>query len=946
MSFPRRPDTGTAGRAIPLRTNFFAVRTRSGAVVHPYSVAFDPPVPPAKARRIYQIWEAQARAQGLFRASSGGNGGSESDNATASSGPESLPVFDGRAALYAARPLPFDGPAALFLIDCPAYWDDADELLLQAAMQQQQEALSAAAGLPPGAVARRPPPATKRFQMTVTRLPAFDLQRLAAFLDGLVSDAPLDAIAFLDVLLRARPSLLFTTVGRCFYTPDAAAIIANGAQLWQGFHQSLRPARGQMLINLDVSATAFYQPGPLVEMIAKLLGRNNAAELRSPLLDKDRIKLERTLKNIKILVTHRGHLRRKYRIQRLTQTPANRTLFPLNDSGIEESVANYFLQKYGRQLYFAHLPCIVVGDPARPVYLPLEVCEVVPGQRHLRKLNERQTAEMIKFTCQPPHIRSNKISAGITLLQQQEVDGLADFGVSIDREMATVNARILPAPAISYHPSSKEPMVAQGVTLRSWCVVAFGAEQDYPVTTIQKFVTLLVQTCEECGIYVQNKQPPISYASPFGDIERTLIDAYMVAGDSYQERPQLIVCILPNTGVPLYAEIKRVSDTVIGIATQCIQAKHMFAAKRQYCANVCLKINVKLGGMNSYLSSVQLPFISERPTIVMGADVTHPAMGSLSTQSIAAVVASMDAQCSRYAASIRVQRGRHEHIQDLGGMAIELLKTFFQTCGAKPERIIFYRDGVSEGQFFEVLRREVEALRAACTELEEGYRPTITYVVVQKRHHARFFPIRKEDSDRSGNVLPGTVVETGITHPFEFDFYLCSHPGLQGTSKPTFYHVLFDENRFTSDSLQELTYRLCYLYCRATRSVSVVPPAYYAHLVAARARFHASGEEIAPSDSASVVSGGSGGNGNGGNSGNPYANQIVSVTMSANAPMVGGLIGSTQNQNAQIPAQQHMLSKRFSTASMRTASGLLDGAVRTLIYSPVKPELTRVMYFM
>ncbi|KAJ1553663.1 hypothetical protein HK405_007273, partial [Cladochytrium tenue] len=463
---------------------------------------------------------------------------------------------------------------------------------------------------------------------------------------------------------------------------------------------------------------------------------------------------------------------------------------------------------------------------------------------------------MIKFTCQPPHVRSNKISAGITILQQRDNEYLNEFGVQIGHEMAIVNARVLPAPAISYHPASKEPvitpregawnlrdkMVAQGVSIRSWSVVAFGSEADYPVGAIQKFITLLVQTCEECGVFIQNRQPPISYANPFGNVEKTLIDAYMVAGNSFQERPQIIVCVLPNTGVPLYAEIKRVSDTVIGIATQCIQAKHMFAAKRQYCANVCLKMNVKLGGMNSFLSNAQLPFVSERPTIVFGADVTHPAPGSASNQSIAALVGSMDAQCSRYAAAIRVQKGRQEVIQDLASMVVELLKTFYQTCGAKPERIIFFRDGISEGQFSDVLRAEVEAIRNACTTLEIGYRPAVTFVVVQKRHHARFFPIRKEDSDRSGNVLPGTVIESGITHPSEFDFYLCSHPGLQGTSKPTHYHVLHDENRFNPDSLQELTYRLCYLYCRATRSVSVCPPAYYAHLVAARARFHATGE--------------------------------------------------------------------------------------------------------
>ncbi|KAI8619684.1 Piwi domain-containing protein [Chytriomyces sp. MP71] len=800
-AFPPRPALGRSGRAIQVRSNFFPVQSLPQRPIHHYEVVITPEVPPAKNRRVYQLWEDEGRGElGGVR-----------------------PVFDGRRAVYAARALPLVEDLSEFTID---YYDNDD------------------------------PMARKLFKLTLIKIGEINMQRLGLFLEGRATETPTDAITALDILLRHRPSLMYTTVGRCFYTPDSAASIANGAQLWQGFHQSIRPTRGQMLINLDVSATAFFQPGPLLDMVAKILNRNTANDLRAPITEKDRTKLDKTLKGLKVVVTHRGQIRRKYRIARFTATPASRTMFPLASTGQEESVANYFMGKYNAPLYFPHLPCLIVGDPTKLVYLPIEVCEVVPGQRHLRKLNERQTAEMIKFTCQPPHVRSNKISAGITILQQRENEYLNEFGVSIGHEMAIVNSRILPAPAISYHPASKEPvitpregawnlrdkMVAQGVTIRSWSVVAFGTDHDYPVLAIQKFITLLVQTCEECGVFVQNRQPPISYANPHGNVEKTLIDAYMVAGNSFQERPQLVVCILPNTGVPLYAEIKRVSDTVIGLATQCIQAKHMFAAKRQYCANVCLKMNVKLGGMNSFLSNAQLPFVSERPTIIFGADVTHPAPGSASTQSIAALVGSMDAQCSRYAAAIRVQKGRQEMIQDLSSMVVELLKTFYQTCGAKPERVCFFRDGLSEGQFPEVLKAEIEAIRIACTSLEATYHPTVTYIVVQKRHHARFFPIRKEDSDKSGNVLPGTVVETGVTHPSEFDFYLCSHPGLQGTSKPTHYHVLYDENRFTSDSLQELTYRLCYLYCRATRSVSVVPPAYYAHLVAARARFHATGD--------------------------------------------------------------------------------------------------------
>ncbi|CAB5355141.1 unnamed protein product [Rhizophagus irregularis] len=244
------------------------------------------------------------------------------------------------------------------------------------------------------------------------------------------------------------------------------------------------------------------------------------------------------------------------------------------------------------------------------------------------------------------------------------------------------------------------------------------------------------------------------------------------------------------------------------------------------------------------------------PTILMGADVTHPAPGPGSDErpSIAAVTASVDAKASRYAASIRIQRGRTEIIADLANMVKELLKAFYQTCGRKPERILFYRDGISESQFGSIITTEIAAIKAACQALDANYKPTITFVVVQKRHHTRFFPIDRRDADRTGNCPPGTVIETVITHPFEFDFYLQSHAGLLGTSRPAHYYVLYDDNGFNPDMLQTLSYNLCYIYARCTRSVSLVPPVYYAHLVTNRAKLHARGGPF--SDTGSEEGGG------------------------------------------------------------------------------------------
>ena len=103
------------------------------------------------------------------------------------------------------------------------------------------------------------------------------------------------------------------------------------------------------------------------------------------------------------------------------------------------------------------------------------------------------------------------------------------------------------------------------------------------------------------------------------------------------------------------------------------------------------------------------------------------------------------------------------------------------------------RDGVSEGQFSQVLLYEVDAIRKvlfvcvilffmylrlrfpalfmwfcwylyfctqACASLEEGYLPPVIFIVVQKRHHTRLFPEdhhARDLTDRSGNILPGKI---------------------------------------------------------------------------------------------------------------------------------------------------------------------------------------------
>lgn len=86
--------------------------------------------------------------------------------------------------------------------------------------------------------------------------------------------------------------------------------------------------------------------------------------------------------------------------------------------------------------------------------------------------------------------------------------------------------------------------------------------------------------------------------------------------------------------------------------------------------------------------------------------------------------------------------------------------------------------------------------------------------------------------------MPGTLVESGCTHPFEFDFYLAAHSAIKGTARPTHYHVILNECGLSSELIQQLTFEHCFQYARSTTPVSIFPAVYYAHLASNRAKAH------------------------------------------------------------------------------------------------------------
>ena len=307
-----------------------------------------------------------------------------------------------------------------------------------------------------------------------------------------------------------------------------------------------------------------------------------------------------------------------------------------------------------------------------------------------------------------------------------------------------------------------------------------------------------------------------------------------------QAKYDFILVILPGEDVFIYDTLKTSAEINHGIMSVCVVGSKFNKDQRweQYNANVCLKVNIRHGGINHRLEGNLSPL--DQNTILFGLDVTHPSPGSgEGAPSISGVVASQDGHFAHYPGSLRVQTGRQEMVDNLSSMVLERLRYWRKRNNRLPEKVIIYRDGVSEGQYNLVLDVEVPEFRKAFDALygDRSKHPKMTVIVVGKRHHTRFYPANQANLDSSsGNCMPGTVVDRGITGERTFDFFLVAHQGLKGTSKPAHYVVILDENKFKASSLQTATHNLCYNFGRATRAVSVCPPAYYADLICERGR--------------------------------------------------------------------------------------------------------------
>jgi aubergine-like protein len=228
--------------------------------------------------------------------------------------------------------------------------------------------------------------------------------------------------------------------------------------------------------------------------------------------------------------------------------------------------------------------------------------------------------------------------------------------------------------------------------------------------------------------------------------------------------PKMIMVVLPNNSADRYAAIKKMTCIDNAIPSQVIVAKTMVPKKgnmggvKSIATKVLIQLNCKLGGA-AWMINFPL-----KGVMTIGFDVTHDTTDR--SKSYGAFVSTMDLRQSvKFYSAVSAHRNGEEMSGNIATHLSKAMYEYRQEHGTLPEKVLFYRDGVGDGQIEYVHSIEVLQLESKLREIYKASgiteTPKFCFIIVNKRINTRIFTA----NGRVENPKSGTIVDSHITLP-------------------------------------------------------------------------------------------------------------------------------------------------------------------------------------
>uniref|UniRef100_A0AAR2LIW5 Piwi domain-containing protein n=1 Tax=Pygocentrus nattereri TaxID=42514 RepID=A0AAR2LIW5_PYGNA len=466
------------------------------------------------------------------------------------------------------------------------------------------------------------------------------------------------------------------------------------------------------------------------------------------------------------------------------------------------------------------------APPPGPALLVPEFCYLT-GLTDKMRNDFNIMKDLAAHTRLTPEQRESRLNRFITNISKnaEAQNELSTWGLSFENKLLSLTGRVLPAERIiqgarmyEYNPWtadwSKEmrglPLISS-MPLESWLMFYTRRNGDVAHALLQT----LNKVAGPMGIRMQR-----AVMIEYDDRQESLLRALQ---QNVGPGTQIVVVILPTNRKDKYDCVKKYLCVDCPTPSQCVVSRTLSRpqALMTVATKIALQMNCKMGGE---LWSIEIPL---KQLMIVGIDCYHDTAAG--KRSIGALVASLNQSMSRWFSKCVLQSRGQEIIDGLKVALKAALKAYWKYNNCLPSRIIVYRDGVGDGMLQSVVNYEVPQIMQSIKTMGEDYAPKLTVVVVKKRIASRFFA---RIDGKLSNPPPGTVIDTEVTRPEWYDFFIVSQAVRMGSICPTHYNVVFDSSGLKPDHMQRLTYKLCHMYYNWQGIVRVPAPCQYAHKLA------------------------------------------------------------------------------------------------------------------
>ncbi|RWS25412.1 piwi-like protein 1 [Leptotrombidium deliense] len=499
----------------------------------------------------------------------------------------------------------------------------------------------------------------------------------------------------------------------------------------------------------------------------------------------------------------------------------------------EISIIDYYREQYNVEIEDHAQPLIQCLPNERqkrsgitePILLVPELC-VMTGLSESLANNRQVKQDLTNLTRVEPEMRVKNLKEFNRNLQtntkvRQDMNA---WNIKFDSNLVELTAKVLPSEQLNksitfeqkkgdFSKEIRGKSMPTPVQFKEWGIIVPLTEK----CIADDFLLTLRKVCEPLGVKI-HKPPMIHF------LKDSAISSFVNACKIVPKTYKIIVIIVPNNNEDRYNAIKRILCIDNPIHSQVIVARTL--SKRQMLMSVCTKIGiqmaVKIGAEPWNLN------IPPKSLMVVGYSTYRDSVRR--REFVGGFVCSLNKNLSRYFSRTSHNKNREEMSNNFAANLGLGIQRYYSQNGALPDKVLIYRDGVSEGQIPHVYKTELKKIRDAIRNIDSNRTIKLTFIIVTKRVNARFFV--REQQSKFRNPDPGTVVDTIVTRKKRYDFYMVSHSVRQGTVSPTMYNIIADESNWKPHQHHQLAYKLCHLYYNWAGTISVPAPCQYAHKLA------------------------------------------------------------------------------------------------------------------